>query len=333
MLLAWPRIKRSCSSSCWTVAGLPSTMTRVIWLSASRKPVALLPVIFSVPCVSTTLPVQMTLPGCVLFACCWVPSNAVEVTLVGWSRSDFLATAGRLVTSATPSTAKRALALARRIDGVDCIEELQMLGIEIGAHANAIHCRGSLNDPGCLRRLQTVLLGPGRDLGGIDAGRRRLREGDAVHVDLALQLQQAAVLVHPAVLGMPFPRWRGQVLGRWQDEVGRVDVQRLVVLAALQVGGDQLERRLAEVVVGVEIEVGQHIARTRRADEVVDLLVGRDPVIEQHARTKRHGEHAGDARGAAVLEQEHQAHSQRSRSASALPWAARIRSATSRAAP
>src|ERR1700754_1391540 len=337
MLFALPRIHRFCSSCCCMAAcaeALPSTMTRVIWLSPSRKPVALLPVTFSEPCVRTTLPVQITLPGSLPLGCCCVPSNEVEGTLICSFKSDCFATTGRLATSAMPSTARTAvLALARLVRAMDCIEELQVLGVEIGAHANAIHCRGSLHDPRRLGRLQQVLLRPRGDFGRVDAGGLGGGEGDAVHVDLALQLQQAAVLVHPAVLGMAGPRRDADLLGRGEDEVRSVDVQRVVAFTPLEVRRDQLERGLAFLVVGIEVEVGQHVAGTGWSDEILYFFLRRGPVIDQHAGAQDDREDPRDARRAAVLEQVERAHSQRSRSASALPCAARIMSATSRAAP
>src|SRR4051812_28832276 len=91
---------------------------------------------------------------------CCEPSNVFAWMSTISLRSDCFAVAGRLARSATASTAERALTLARLILGVHGIEKLQVLGVEIGAHANAIHCRGSLNDPGRFGGLQAVLLGP-----------------------------------------------------------------------------------------------------------------------------------------------------------------------------
>ena len=119
----------------------------------------------------------------------------------------------------------------------------------------------------------------------------------AVHVDRALQLEQGAGLVDPAVQRR-CPASPERPAAWPATGSGRIEVQRIIAFATLDVRRLHAEARLAlEAVLG-DLGVGERVAGARRPDEVVGLRRRADPPQQQlrHARGKRHGD---DRRGQA----------------------------------
>src|SRR3569623_2309215 len=200
MVAASPCIRLPLSSSCWRCAGLPVSTTLASSALASKCTLAKSPVAFSEPCVITTLPLSV-----VVLLGLRKPSKCEACTSIGWSRSVRLAWAGASTSRPSRTSAQLARVLAGRERGMDVIEQLQVFVVEIGTHADAVDSSAALHQ---LRRgggLEAVLLGPGRDVGGVDRRPGRIVEGGPFHVHRPLQLEQGTVAVAPAVQRMPEP--------------------------------------------------------------------------------------------------------------------------------
>src|SRR5574337_1058679 len=306
------------SSSCSIWAGLPVTTTREIWLSASRWILAVSPVSSSVPWVIFTFPCRVVTVFGALYA-----SVCLAAKFIGCWRSDCLATtsAGSMASAhaASSPAASRRLMLARRERAVAVIEQLQVMIVEVGTHADAAHSTvalGHLYGRGCFH---AALPRPRGHLRGVQ-GSLRLRHAPRIGEGGSAQVDRPLPVGNPGLFGRHL-------------EGGAVEVQGIVALATLDPGRLQAQAGFAVDAVFGDAGVGQGVARTRRADEITGARRRSQPPQQQLAGARGQGHQHDRDRQTPVAQPPAPCHCQCSRSASLLPCACRIRSHSSRAAP
>src|SRR5512138_57397 len=238
--------------------------------------------------------------------------------MVCW-RSEDLATAACAQHAA--ATARTSLAVVRVIGEAHVGQELDALAGQVGLHPGTAHCSAGAGDGHHGFGGGQVVLWMHVQLLGADHGRAG-GAGGAVGDDVAAQLYQGALLVHPSGLRAHFPA-AALFVGHQEQRRGQLQGARAGRLA--QLGRAQRERFLAAGVQGDHFEIAQHEIRTR-IDRILDrhrlVFAPREPAAEQGA-----GEQDQDQREAPV----HRT-GVPSRLATA-PWACRTRSHSSRAAP
>jgi len=113
---------------------------------------------------------------------------------------------------------------------VDIIKQLQVLLVEVGAHANPMDSSGALGQLRRRRGGHLLVLRPELQVRSVDFGLRRVVVGGAMHEHGAAQGGQGCAPVDPAALGLALPIRDARPVCR-QLEGRRVHVQRGIGLA------------------------------------------------------------------------------------------------------
>src|SRR5690348_921892 len=277
MVCAWPCTMLP-SSICWCMwAGPPVSTACSSLLSWSKWPTALAPSRCMVPWSMRTLPVSVS------SLLSWLIIEWSALTCTGWLLSDCLPCAAVKTMQAASAKAKARARISmlprlRRKRGVDIGEQLQRVGIHVGLHADAAQYRAGLLNHAGRGGGHALVFRPDRGIGRMHFGGLHRADRRPTHVHLADQLDQRIVGADPGILRRAVPVGMVGAVDRIDR---RVDVQRIVALAAREIRRDQAKCRRAVFTQRVQREVAERVAGARRSDHLVGLRRRLQPPDQQ----------------------------------------------------